>query len=278
MMPVGVFVIMISFFVVAVSLLIATGIVICKDANAHGMKGGLWALIAVFGPNFIGVIIYLIVRHGVEKQYSCSNCGIRVEANYNICPSCKGTFEKMCGVCKNAVKGNMAYCPYCGNKVEEGENEKTASKVAKKTNIVKPLAIIGSIYIATFVIVMVSMFTLAFTSGELMMDTSVMEMEVNTFNRMESTFKYKNGNEDINFKLEAGEVQPIDIEIGLTSGTIQLRVTDPNNQMIHEKMYQVGNYEETLMIEAVTAGRYEVDLFIEEASGNYKIHKVKQGE
>ncbi|MEG0580389.1 MAG: zinc ribbon domain-containing protein, partial [Niameybacter sp.] len=95
---------------------VALGIVIYKDAKAHDMSGALWTAIAVLGPNFIGVIIYLIVRSNVEKKYNCSNCKAEVRADYNMCPSCQGVFEKVCHVCKRAVSGEVAYCPYCGTK------------------------------------------------------------------------------------------------------------------------------------------------------------------
>ena len=259
--------------VAVVALMVATGIVIYKDAKTHGMNGWMWAAIAVFAPNFIGVILYLIIRHGAEKQYECSKCGSEVKASYNICPNCKGVFESMCSVCNNGIKSNMAYCPYCGNETKGTEKMPTANELIKRTPLVKSLAIIGGIYIAVFIIVMGTMFTMAFASGELRMNASVMEVESNTFNKKEARFKYKYGKEKMTFKLDENEEQMVDIEIGLTEGKIILQVVDPSGQIIDERVYEVGDYKEDLIIKAREKGKYSLSIQVEKASGSYKISK-----
>ena len=103
--------------VFAIGLYTAIGIVIYRDAKAHGMPAGMWTAAAILIPNLIGVIIYLVVRSTKEKDMYCSNCNAPVEKDYNICPQCKGVFEEMCKVCNKAIKEGQTTCPYCGSEI-----------------------------------------------------------------------------------------------------------------------------------------------------------------
>lgn len=38
------------------------GVYVYRDSESRGMNAPLWTLIAVLGPAFVGLIIYLIVR------------------------------------------------------------------------------------------------------------------------------------------------------------------------------------------------------------------------
>ena len=43
-------------------ILILIGVYVYRDAERRDMNGLLWALVAVFVPSLIGLIIYLLVR------------------------------------------------------------------------------------------------------------------------------------------------------------------------------------------------------------------------
>ena len=267
--------VMILFVCVTIGILIATGVIVYRDAQAHGMKAIWWTLLAVFAPNFIGIIIYLIVRHGVEKQCTCSNCGIQVKEDYNICPNCHSVFEKMCHACNHAIKKDMAYCPYCGEAVGTGDAMTTATKVVKKTNIIKPFAWIVGIYVVTFIIVMGTMLAVGLV-GEGQFGSSgvsVVEMSNHTTSYMSGTFRYKIGNETMTLKLEPEEVQRILLAIELTQGTITLEIKDPSGNIILEQLYEEGIYTEEHVIVAKEAGKYKVNLYFKAASGAYSLNK-----
>lgn len=269
-MPTSVMVVMSLMVCTVVGVLIALGRVVYKDAKAMGMNAGLWTAVVILVPNLMGLVIYLVVRNNAKKQYHCSNCGESVKEDYNLCPNCKSLFEKICHVCKNAVKSNMTYCPYCGNKVEEMEEVETATKVTTKTNIIKPLAIIGGTYIGIMILVVGAMVTIGIAD---MNNVAIMQLEMNTFDKMQATFQYKIGSESRSFKLEADEELTLDVDVALEKGSIQLVVEDPEDQVIYEKLYEVGDYKEEILIKADTAGKYKVRIKVNAASGHYKIEK-----
>ena len=83
------------------------GVLVYKDATKKEMPNPiLWALLAVFAPSFIGLIIYFIVRSSYPKtnptyynqtqnvkKMTCSFCGSTVQSDYVNCPHC-GTILK----------------------------------------------------------------------------------------------------------------------------------------------------------------------------------------
>ena len=82
------------FFTILVSLVILLcglivpiiiAVLVCQDARKRqGCTPWLWALIAVFTPGFIGVVIYLLVRHDypLKPEY----VGRRYEQQYDRAP------------------------------------------------------------------------------------------------------------------------------------------------------------------------------------------------
>lgn len=49
-----------------VALHIAIGVYVYRDAKSRSMSAGLWTLIAIFTPGFIGLIIYLVVAVSIQ--------------------------------------------------------------------------------------------------------------------------------------------------------------------------------------------------------------------
>lgn len=88
------------------------------DAKKRGMDPWLWLLVVMFVPNFIGLIIYLIVRSSNNTKFynkRCSKCGSNVREDYNICPNCGEDLKKKCEYCGQVVDENWNICPHCGN-------------------------------------------------------------------------------------------------------------------------------------------------------------------
>jgi RNA polymerase subunit RPABC4/transcription elongation factor Spt4 len=77
------------------------------------MDPWLWITVAVFVPNFIGLIIYLIVRQSVKN--ACVNCGKGIQKEFKICPYCGQNQEIVCENCKKAVAPDWSTCPYCAH-------------------------------------------------------------------------------------------------------------------------------------------------------------------
>jgi predicted RNA-binding Zn-ribbon protein involved in translation (DUF1610 family) len=58
------------------------------DAKLRGMNPWLWVLLTVFlSPNFIGLIIYLLVRNPVQT-IKCKHCHADISRSVVYCPSC----------------------------------------------------------------------------------------------------------------------------------------------------------------------------------------------
>lgn len=266
---------MLLIMAVPVGLLAALGVVVYKDAKAHNMSAGLWAVVAVLAPNFIGVIIYLIVRSNQEKKLNCSNCNAEVKADYNVCPNCQSVFENICDVCKHAVNTQMSYCPYCGTHIEEDVSHQTAIKVTKKTNIVKPLAIIGGIYVGIIVLIFGVMMTMAVASGDLKgafkPSVSVMSVETSMGNRLKAKFHYSKGKDSISVKKVSGEALQIDGSINVEKGQITMIVEDPQGEVVYTQTYLEPDQEINEMIPVETEGKYKVRLEIDEAKGSYDL-------
>ena len=98
-----------------------------RDAERRGMSGVLWALLVLVG-NFIGLLIYLIVRNdelpgqlAIAVTESCSSCGKTVPQKFAFCPHCGNRMKAVCPSCDEPVSSGWKVCPYCGNKLAENE-------------------------------------------------------------------------------------------------------------------------------------------------------------
>lgn len=103
----------ISFVVILVVSLI--GYLIYRDAKRLGMNAWMWLLIAIYAPNGIGIIIYLIVRSGERKKKKCSQCGYPIENDYLACPKCGYTLKDSCSKCGGTIESDWQVCPHCKN-------------------------------------------------------------------------------------------------------------------------------------------------------------------
>lgn len=259
---------------IMIGLLIAVGRVVYKDAKAHDMNAGGWTAIAILVPNFIGLIIYLVVRNNHEKKYQCSSCKKEVKKDYNVCPNCQAVFGASCSACKHAVSEDMTYCPYCGNAIEQEKTAKTAYKISNKTNIVKPLAIIGSMYIGIMVLAFVAMGTMAYIANEGFgnpQNFSVMCLETGIGNTRKATFKYQDTQSSIKVDKKMGTTLRLDTDISLTKGTIDLTVSDPDQKSIYQAIYEGDKPLETMSLPVEMDGKYVIKIKVNGASGAYEI-------
>ncbi|MEG0580388.1 MAG: hypothetical protein RR490_10775 [Niameybacter sp.] len=149
--------------------------------------------------------------------------------------------------------------------------------MTKKTNIMKPLAIIGGIYVGLFVIVFGLMMTMAITSGELegAFETSgsvaVMNIETSMGNHLRSSFTYKNGTDGMVLKRKVGETITLTGEVNIKKGDIIMTISDPNDEVVFTKTYESQNEIEEIQVPVTSEGKYTVRLEINEASGDYNL-------
>jgi hypothetical protein len=66
---------------------IASGVWVYQDAKSRGLEAGLWTLLAVVVPNFLGVLIYFMVGRKSAVIY-CDACHMRTEQGRPFCSHC----------------------------------------------------------------------------------------------------------------------------------------------------------------------------------------------
>ena len=86
------------------------------DARRRGMRPVLWALLAFFIPNAIGVLLYFILREPMLSP--CPKCGTGVKLAFPFCPSCGASLSNTCPACRSAVESGWTHCARCGAQLQ----------------------------------------------------------------------------------------------------------------------------------------------------------------
>ena len=85
---------------------------IVGDSRRRGMRPLLWALLAIFIPNAIGIILYFILRDPLLQH--CSKCGAAAQASFTFCAVCGEALSKTCPTCRGPVQPGWSHCARCG--------------------------------------------------------------------------------------------------------------------------------------------------------------------
>ncbi len=84
------------------------------DSKRRGMRYVMWTLLAVFVPDFIGIILYFILRDPLPAE--CVHCHNVVLAKYAFCPHCGANMKSVCPQCGKTLEPTWVNCGYCGGK------------------------------------------------------------------------------------------------------------------------------------------------------------------
>jgi hypothetical protein len=93
---------------------------IYHDAAQRGMNQWLWTFIAIFTPNLLGIVIYLILRKPVLTE--CPGCQARLEPQLLFCPQCGRQFKQKCSACGALVEQGHQFCGSCGANLKAPRN------------------------------------------------------------------------------------------------------------------------------------------------------------
>lgn len=253
-MSLGFIVILIGVLLLVAFFFSVLGAIIYKDAQTYGLPPLKWALIAVFVPNLIGVVIYLVARSKIEKALYCSNCMHPVEKDYNLCPNCATVFENICQVCKKALKSEHEICPYCGSTISSEQLAKTGIKIAKKTKLTRNLIVLCVCY---FIIMIGSLIAiLGFGVDGYVMNLDIDDVFVSEWRSGISTISIDRSSEEKvdhyfhfttevtsrKLKVYADETPQIDIEVAFEAGEIEVQILNEKQEPIFEKTY-VGSLD-----------------------------------
>lgn len=100
-------------FLIIFAIYGSIAIFVYKDAPKRGMNRWMWMTIATFVPNFIGIIIYFIVRSNSASR--CPHCGKGIRTDFDVCPYCSCQLNLHCRQCGKQVQADWKVCPYCKN-------------------------------------------------------------------------------------------------------------------------------------------------------------------
>lgn len=97
---------------VLMPLPLCIGVYVYRDARRRDMNAPLWALAAVLGPTFSGLILYLLTRSS-HPDLVCSVCGGKVAADHRNCPHCAAPLRASCPACGRDAEAGWKVCPHC---------------------------------------------------------------------------------------------------------------------------------------------------------------------
>jgi RNA polymerase subunit RPABC4/transcription elongation factor Spt4 len=86
-----------------------------RDAAKRGLDPWLWATVATFVPNLIGVVIYLVMRNQANRV--CVSCNKALRADFKVCPYCGKSQDLLCPQCQGTVATEWKVCPHCGHQL-----------------------------------------------------------------------------------------------------------------------------------------------------------------
>lgn len=130
---------------------VAVGVYVYRDARSRRMNAGLWALIAIFAPCFMGLIVYLLVR-GNYSDLRCPGCAAPIREEYVVCPNCATKLRACCPKCGAAVEQSWKVCPMCMEPLPAVQPDIHPAVEKKDISLVKVLALAIGIPLALIVL------------------------------------------------------------------------------------------------------------------------------
>lgn len=100
-------------FIFVIALFAVIAVLVYKDAKKLGMNAWMWTLVAVYAPNGVGIIIYLVFRYNEKRKKRCPKCSYVLGGEFEVCPSCGHNISSKCSECGKIVEEEWKVCPYC---------------------------------------------------------------------------------------------------------------------------------------------------------------------
>jgi predicted RNA-binding Zn-ribbon protein involved in translation (DUF1610 family) len=106
-------------FLLLTAYLMLVPTLVYRDAARRGLDPWLWATVATFVPNLIGVVIYLVMRNQANRV--CVSCNKALRADFKLCPYCGKSQELLCPQCRATIATEWKVCPHCGHQLTPGD-------------------------------------------------------------------------------------------------------------------------------------------------------------
>ena len=232
-----------SVFIIMLLIQIFLGIFVYKDSKKRGMEPVLWTLIVIFVPNFIGLIIYLVVRSTYKinnVELRCKSCGKSIQSDWKICPHCMSKLDIGTPTIK---RENAQY--------NQNSRQTTASKYKSSTNYntnsrskysdfyedgKKDNNTLIVIIIVVILVLVIGLFVTNFISIPrfLNFDTniSIMNRESESSHHIKKSFSYWDGVDDKEIKIKESGTLVVKYDIECKEGSIYTALKDIDNKLI----------------------------------------------
>ena len=156
---------MFLFIILSIVSTVLIAVWIYKDAKKRDMEAGLWALLAIVLPSYIGVIIYFVSRNS-EKRYVCPRCRGSVQKDYAVCPTCGLLLKRKCTHCGLNCENTWHNCPRCSNELEPIAYP-LSGPVEEKDHLIRNIVALIVANIVVFIGLFVGSFVYLFNNADI---------------------------------------------------------------------------------------------------------------
>ena len=177
--------------------IVGLGIWTYRDAKSRGLEAGMWTLIVVLVPNFIGLLLYFLIGRK-QQQTLCPSCGYKTQQG-------------------------KPYCSNCGAAMAQGGIALTTTK----NNSKKPLIFAVTCVVLTFILVISVFVASVYAQPEMFSSKNISIIQTQTVRSgsWKLSFWYFNGEKSRAFKIKNGIPKALKVSAEVEKGTLEMGLT-----------------------------------------------------
>jgi len=204
------------------------------DAKNRGVNPLPWVLLTLLvSPNFIGLIVYALVRPKNRLEDNCESCGAQIPADCNYCPKCGVKHE-----------------PKQGLKFNKGPGLK--------------LLVTGAVMLAAALIIILALAFTAVSGISPFANYTIGSVENKIGNSWSMSFHTLQGSQSASFTAQS-DTPHIVYSSQITQGEMSIEVFDQNNTLIAN----IPVNEEGILNGLVKGTRYKLEVSGKQARGKF---------
>ena len=251
-------------FALIIAVYVIIGVYVYRDAGKRGMNKVLWALVAVFVPSFLGIVIYLLVRNNNFSSVRCPECKKPVLQDYLVCPDCGYELMLNCKGCGKPVSKGWKLCPWCKQELPYTSDYSAPIVESSKSN--KGLIVVIIAIVAVLFVVSIGMMIAVPIIGY--NNVQVMSSATSSSNSFSHQYKYFSGTKSKNIKLSKGQTAEVEIETIIKKGSLVVEIISSNGKVI-DTVSSSGL--RTLLLNAEQDESYQIIVIGKKTEGSYSV-------